>query len=168
MSQNNKNDEMTIVIMIFSVIGMVALAFFLMVAAVLGFLCFIMTILSLIAWNRPLNLGRLSIQPEQAREFVLRGLLFALTIPAFYIFCGFIFDYPILLEAIGYIALGGYVFGSIGIELMDEDERTVTAPPATYHPPQQQALPPTQPQRYLPAPEPFRYASWDDEEENRR
>lgn len=168
MSQNNQNDENTAIAMALGFIGAVMMVIAFAVIAILSFVAFVFTILAIIAWNEPLRLGRLVIEPEEARAFVYRGLLGAATAPAFLLFCAVLFGVPVEWNYFHYFLLGGYVAGSVGIEIAMAEENSGDS---AVHPqlPQQVLPPRPAPQMTPPAErEPFSYARWDDEEENRR
>ena len=156
--------------LIFVMMGMMAVfyaiaAIAIVVALIAAFTCFVFTILALLAWNGPLKLGKIVIEPAEAREFIYRGLAGAVLVPAFAFLCAVLFQEPGIIPFLGYLALAGYVLGSLGLEYwMGQVEPDFAGQPQAPHgilPPevQQRALPPTQSA-------PFRYASWDDEEAN--
>lgn len=167
MSTNDKSDGDSIVIFaIFCVGGCVAMFIVVIGAAIalgIGFLCFVMTILSCVAWSRTLRIGRITIHPQGARAFVLRGLFFAAAFPTYWALCSLVLSLPVRLDVSGYLALAGYIFGSIGIELLEDESQTVPSQPEHRNLPQR--IIPSQQHTRLPSPESFRYASWDDEEE---
>jgi hypothetical protein len=72
MSSNGK-DESSLLVTIFAFIGAALLTMALVVAAVAAFAALVLTVLSIFAWNRPLRIGRLIIEPEEARSFIKRG-----------------------------------------------------------------------------------------------
>lgn len=167
MSQNN-NDESTMIAMGLAFIGVAAMALAFVFAAIIAFAAFLFTILAILAWSKPLRLGRLVIEPEEAQAFVYRGLIGAVSVPAFLLFCAIVFDLRIEWNYLFHFMLAGYVLGSVGVEIAMAEENGSSR---AVHPQQShQVLPPQPAQRALPpaAREPFRYASWDDEEENRR
>lgn len=66
-----------------------------------------------------------------------------------------------------YLIVGGYSFGSVGLCLMEAQEQQKAEQAARMMEIRQQIKPPVQTQKVLPRPqaEPFRFASWDDDEE---
>ena len=161
-SNNNDNSGAAAIIgFALAVVGAIAIFIF----AVLAFIAFVLTILAIFAWNSPLTIGKWTLYPEEARSFVWRGIAGAAFIPAFALFVSVVFDVPIDWQYLNYMLLGGYVLGSIGVEIMAASEDETAAPPAAYMPPSQQL--PAPPRQSLPAPqaESCRFASWDDEEE---
>lgn len=62
-----------------------------------------------------------------------------------------------------HMVVGGYTLGSIGVEIMIANNEAAS-PSVTYIPPQPELPPPSRPALPAPPREPFRYASWDDEE----
>ena len=144
--------------------------------AVIGFITFFFTIVSLIALFRPVRLGKYVVEAEEGKTFLKRGLAGAFLVPAFAFFCCVIFGLRIRPEFWNWLVIGGYCLGSLGvstveaIEAQNAEEQARTA---------ELLLPPTPAQRAVDAPEgnpspsrsksasPFRFASWDDEEELR-
>lgn len=162
----SKNDDSSGLAIAAAFVCAIAIAMFLIVAAVLSFLAFVFTVLSLLAWNERLTIGRFTIEPEEARAFIQRGLIGMVLLPLFALFCQVLFQIPINGQAWPYIILGGYVLGSVGIEILMAEQAqnappTITLPSRPAEPPHSTVLPPPS------APAPFRYASWDDEEERR-
>lgn len=157
MSSKN-NDESAAIGMAFATLGLAALFFF----ALLAFLALAFTVLALLAWNTPLRLGSVVIKPEEARDFVGRGLIGMALAPTFWAFCCLLFGLPFDWDYLGYLLLGGYTLGSLVFELLAaEDEPPAVHPAQTKTP----ALPAPPAQRTIEA-EPFRFASWDDEEKS--
>ncbi len=163
MSSNNNND--TGVIVGFIVAGLAMIAFF--IFALFAFAAFVLTILAIFAWNKPLRIGRkFVITPEEARAFVGRGIVGMWAVPAFALFVNVFLGVHINWEYFTHMMMVGYVGGSIGLEMMLAD-KDGSGDSTELH---QQVLPPAPAQKALPPAErePFHYASWDDEEENRR
>lgn len=158
MASNNDNGEMfgfAVVIAVLAVVG-------LFLYAVLAFLAVVLTIIAILAWNNPLKLGKTTVQPADARAFVGRGILGAIALPVFLTFCELLFDFRIDWEELGgHIVLGGYILGSIGLEMMEGEETPQPVMPE-YLPPVVPIAPP-QPARPAPEQKPFRFAAWDDE-----
>ncbi|MGF7210831.1 hypothetical protein GGE65_005443 [Skermanella aerolata] len=158
-SQNNDNSALMGLAFVGAALGIMALFLF----AVLAFIAFVLTIMALLAWNAPLKMGNVIVEPHEARAFVARGLVGAAVLPVFVIFCAILFGIPINDDYWGYIVLGGYVGGSIGLEMLMADENPQPIGPVVMPAPEPQ-LPPQEPTAQKP---PFQYATWDDEEENR-
>lgn len=160
MFQNNdKKDDHNLVGGIMTVIAIIALMLFFF----LCFLAFVGTLIAFAAWFRPLRLGRVTIEPEDARAFVWRGVVGAIVLPMFVAFMVMFMNEPVDKEVWPYLFLIGYVMGSVGVKLFfawaghqERTEAAVAAPPPVTSPPPVKGLPP----RESP---PFRYASWDDE-----
>ena len=163
-SQNNDNSAaagLGVVVVLLAVLGM-------LVFAILAFVTFCLTCLSLCAWNKPLRVtSKLVIEPEEARAFVGRGLVGAGILPLFAIFCVLFFDIQIRSDWWVYIFAAGYIGGSLGVGVFQAQESAneagggiVVAPPQPPQPPSIPSQPQPQPER-----PPFRFASWDDEEE---
>jgi hypothetical protein len=168
---SQKNDEWTGVAIVFGFIAALAYLVLVFVAALAAFASFVLTILCLFAWNEPLRLGKLTIEPEGARAFVWRGVAGAVLVPAFVLFCSVFFGEPVDWKAaFHYMLAVGYVGGSIGFEvLFAEDESEKTGAPVIHVPTIEHR--PSAPERLpappRPEPQPFRYATWDDEEAGR-
>lgn len=73
MSNRNNGDSSAAIG--FGVIGMAAVGIMILFLAVAGFATFVMTIVCVVAWNKPLQMGKWSIEPQEARAFVVRGSL---------------------------------------------------------------------------------------------
>lgn len=158
MASNNNSNEAGGLALVLAFIGAMAIMF----AVVLAFFAFVLTIIAIFAWNSPLRLGKWVVTPEEARAFVGRGIVGAIMVPAFCLFCEVVFQVPIVWDYLAYMMVGGYTLGSLGIAIMIAEDEAPSAP-VTYIPPQPQ-LPPA-PRPVLSAPkEPFRFASWNDEE----
>lgn len=165
MSQNNQNDASAGIGLVFAGIGILALVAF----AAFAFIAFALTALAIFAWNKPRRLGRkIVIQPEEARAFVFRGLVGMGLVPAFVFFVNVFQNVHIEWQYLSHMMVFGYVAGSLGIEVLMADQSDAAESDETR---QVQQVTPLQPeQRVLRPiePEPFRYASWEDEEENGR
>ena len=162
MSSNNNNGAGMAVAFAIAMLGIVGIFLF----ALLAFVAFVLTILAIFAWNSPLTLGNWTLHPHEARAFVGRGILGAVLVPAFMLFVQVVFTIPVEWQYLNYMLLIGYVLGSIGIEIMMADQEGTSTPlTTTYIPPAPQL--PAPPRQSPPREdvEPFRFASWDDEEE---
>lgn len=155
-SKNDDNSGMAAVMMVGVMIAVILFA-------VLAFAAAIMTVLCFIAWNRPLWIGGWELSPEEARAFIFRGIIGAILAPTFVAFCDIVIELQANWDYWPYFVGVGYTIGSIGIYLLSDDDEP---DPVDITPPRI----PTAPPRALPRPdaEPFRYASWDDEEERGR
>ena len=156
---SSKNDDNSGIALVVG--GFAILAYFLMF--VLLFVAFVLTILALLAWSRPLRLGKIVITPEEARRFVFSGLAGAFLLPAFCVFLDLVLGVRINWAYATHIVLAGYVLGSIGIEIIISGADEGSANVIETLPPQ---LPPSRaPSLPRSQAEPFRYASWNDDEE---
>lgn len=158
-SNNNDNSGMAAGFgLVVAVIGAMAImAFFVFV-----FIAFVLTIVCFCAWNRPVTIGRWTLLPDAARSFVKRGLAGAFLLPAFCIFLELFFDIRINGEYLTHIIVGGYVLGSLGLEILWAEDGNEASSHQTVIPPSQQIAPP--PREAEPPARPFRFASWDDED----
>ncbi|PSM16693.1 hypothetical protein [Nitratireductor sp. StC3] len=162
MSSNNNNGDVGMAVGLV-VAGLACLALMAFFAA--AFIAFVMTVLALFAWNRPLRIGRkFVITPEEARGFVKRGLAGMGLVPFFFVLLDVLLGVTIEWDFLPYMALFGYVAGSLGIEvLMAEMDDAV--PDQAWPQEQRPALPEPETRPVAEKPAPFRYATWDDEEE---
>lgn len=158
MSNNNDNGGAVFgIALVFAVLWLLMIAAY----AIACFVAAIFTVLSILAWHRTIRLGSLVIHPHEARQFVLCGIIGAVGLPVFTVFCLWLFESSIEDKWWFYIITGGYAFGSIGLSMMlEENDAHIIAPfeegPVLPSPPPKPQLPPA------PLP-PFAYASWDDE-----
>lgn len=156
-SRNDNSGEM----MAFAVVAALFWIAFLLVYAVLLFGAFVFTVLSIIAWSRPFTMGKYTIEPHEAHAFVNRGVIGMFALPFFAAFCQALFNVQIEENIWPHLFLGGYALGSlvVGLWMESNAQQPIDQPPL----PPQMPAPPEQP-RPLPHAEPFRFASWDDEE----
>jgi hypothetical protein len=135
----------------------VAVGFFFL----LVFIALATTIVAVLAWFTPVQLGRrVVVDPADARRFVGRGIGGSLVAFWSAVFAEAFLGIPINPDYIVHIVLVGYVAGSLGLEILMANDRSVTPPPSTVMPPS----PRTDPGQSKPG----RFASWDDEDEARR
>lgn len=163
MSSNNNNDSSGIAI----VFGLLAAAAYVLLIAAAVFVMVttvVLTIIAIMAWNRPLRFHKWVITPAEARDFIKRGLVGAYVLPMLLAAGDLLFGWNINWNYLFYFMLGGYCAGSVGLEMLFGDEER-EGPLFEYLPPQQDVLPPPPARASLPAPkpEPFRFAEWDDE-----
>lgn len=166
MSSNNDNGAATGMAVVVGVLACIGLFIY----ALLLFVSFVLTILCIVAWNNPLRLGKLTIEPHEARAFVGRGVLGLGLVPAFAVFCGAVFDVPIDPEFWPHLFVGGYALGSLGVEIMMAEDEPRAMTPAWREEPQRpvEILPPQKRAAVRDDPgESVRFASWDDEDEMR-
>lgn len=166
MSQNNDNSGAAMGIA-FVMAGLAFIAVF--IFAVLAFLALVLTIVAIFAWKNPVTLFGQTTYPREARAFVWRGVAGAFLLPVFIAFCEMLFEMRFQWDQYGHFFwIGGYTLGSVGVEIMTAQDADTAPKVEIYDPP---ATPPRhlpQPPRAIAPPEskePFRYASWDDEEE---
>ena len=162
---SSRDDDVSGLALILAGVYAVLVLLIVAVFAVLAFLSFILTIFALFAWNKPRRIGSVVIEPQEARTFVYRGLCGAGVVPAFLIFCDVIFTMGLDWSLLPHAAFVGYVLGSVGVEIVfREDQASAPALPPPSRPEESQAERVVRPLPQ-PAPKPFRFASWDDEEE---
>lgn len=186
MSNGGGSDFLTVALLLFAGYCVLYWIAQLLVLAALGvyililFVAFALSVLSLLAWNRRLRLGRLTLGPEEGRPFVVRGLLGAVLVPAFAALCEMAFQIGFPAKLWPHFALGGYALGAVGGGWLDvqagepdTDRYTVIEhepAPALPHPPDRVR---PAPRRHEAPPEDtparacrcFTFASWDDEAE---
>lgn len=165
MSSRN-NDEVNGMIYAIAFIGAGAILLASVVYALAAFAAIVLTLFALAAWNEPLTLGGNTLKPEEARIFVARGVIGVVVLPVFIAFCDALFNLHVNWSLWPHFVLIGYTLGSVGLMFFEDSNEPQTGG--------QVILPPTprlpEPPRTIhtpPEPKPFRFASWDDEEEGR-
>lgn len=169
MSNNSNNDlvngvgALVVLAFILVMAAIAAIYFMAAVAAIAAFIAFGWTFVCLIAWNRPLYVGRLFLDPSDARAFVARGLFGAAILPAFLLMCDWALGIHVEWKNWPYYVLGGYTLLSVGVEYLIA--RNADVPYLnTGDLPVGQAIAPREPHVTLePPPRKPRFASWDDE-----
>lgn len=122
-SNNNDNSGVMAISFVIAILSMMFLIFY----AIGLFLAFIFTILAVMAWDKPLKMGKMTIEPEEARLFVGRGLAGAIIVPTFCAFCSLVFQIFINWDLLPHMVLGGYMLGSVGVEMMMAQDETNNA-----------------------------------------
>ena len=180
MSSNNNGTSPEMMGFAFIVAAFMMLAYFLF--ALLAFGALLFTILAFIAWNKPLHLFGETIHPHEARAFVFRGVAGAILVPAFAVFCQALFQQQFSEDLWGYLFIGGYAAGSLGIEILRAQEEAEKEKTAAAMMPviENQAVPPALPRGARQGhgaadnaeydvvrteAQPFRFAEWNDDEE---
>lgn len=172
---SSRNDEVQGMAIAWAFIGAGLFFLFSFIFTLFAFIALIFTVLSLFAWNKRRFSGEFAIDPPEARAFVWRGLAGLVVLPAFAAFSEMFLNYRIPEDFWFYIFVGGYVLGSVGTEILIQEEKEQQEkwgdvfPPLPPAMPQLPALPPppAPPQPQAPALQyrPFEFASWDDEED---
>lgn len=161
MSQRNDESSAMATGMALVIVGIAMLAMALF--AILAFITLILSIACLLAWEKPLRIGKLTLEPEEARLFVYRGLGGAAIVPVFIAFCQLLLGLEINWDYWPYFLMVGYIAGSLVAEIvMASDDNAAVNDPA-----------PALPMEKTPPPkiahthsgEEFRFASWEDKEE---
>jgi hypothetical protein len=149
---------------VIGVLAAAALFFF----ALLAFISLCLTVLCLLAWNRTLTIGKLSITPNEARGFIGMGFIGACLLPCFVWFCAVVFKVQIVPDYWPHIILAGYTLGSLGyVQHLEDEEAKAAAAAAPVMPVQNAQItpPPRMDESPRDAGRPaFRYAQWDDGE----
>lgn len=154
-----------LIVLAFILFVLAVLVFYFIVAvvAIAAFIAFGWTLVCLIAWRRPLYVGRLFLDPSDARAFIVRGLFGAAVMPAFLLLCDWWLGIPVEWRHWPYYLLGGYTLLSVGIEYLIAQNAGVPYI-TTGDLPVGPALAPRERQVMLePPPRQPRFASWDDE-----
>ena len=63
---------------------------------------------------------RLSLGPEQSQPFIIRGMVGALLLPAFALFCELFLDVRVQPKWWPHLAAVGYALGSVGIGMVED------------------------------------------------
>lgn len=164
---SQKNDETTAIAMVMAFAGAAVLMFFAVIVAIAAFAAFVLTILCLLSWNKPLRIGKLVFMPHESRAFVLFGLSGSLLLPSFILFASLFLNIYINWDYLPHIILGGYILGSFGFMSLLGQETQEAVPPSQYTPAHPQLPAPPQRTQAHQSPDRFRFASWDDEESQR-
>lgn len=160
-----------------AVLALIVLYFLaLILFAIAAFAALVMTVVALFAWNDDLRLGQLTVASDDARFFVIRGLIGAGLTPLFCAFMATLYDFEVDWQALPVFLLFGYTAGSVGIEVWLHRRRREEARYSAYRDLTMRRLEATSSRPALPAPAaysapptpspsnpPFRFASWDDE-----
>jgi hypothetical protein len=126
---SNRNDsEAAIGLVIFAAIVMVGIFLFFVAALVSLFL----TIVCIFAWNEEREIFGETLMPQEARGFIIAGIIGAVVVG---VFGAFMYENDMLLEDNrGWMPLIGYVFGSLSWAVWyakqpeEEEQRRARAP----------------------------------------
>ena len=133
-----------------------------------GFIAFAWTIVCLIAWFFPFQLGPIYLDSESARAFIIRGVFGAIVLPSFLLFAELVLDVKISWQYLHFYMVAGYTLLSVGLGYLFAQHADIPHVHYEFNQPRYEVLPPPPQQRQLPAPrQQPPYASWDDEEEFR-
>lgn len=156
MSSNNNNSDAAGFAFVLAGLALFAL----LIYAVAAFMALVLTIVALFAWDKPLTLFGTTMAPQDARRFVYGGCIGAAVLPVFALFTSSFFGVVIAEWVWPHLFIGGYILGAyVGTDGLSDSQSTDAQTDVTPSP----ALPPPA----APAqPEPFRFASWNDEEED--
>lgn len=165
MSNNNEGSGCGFLILIIAfgyVILWIVAALAVAAYAVMCFSAVVLTLVSIFAWNRPRQLFHLGITPYQARGMVCFGGIGMVLLPAFALFCEYIFEVRIDPKYWFYLWLGGYSWGCVGFCRT----QTFTAREVEYYYARDiPTLPPPQTLQLPAPPKTFEYADWQDPQE---
>ncbi len=159
MASNNDNSGAAVAV---GLMAATAFAMAMIVYVVACFIALVCTVLSLLALtlNRPIPLwGGNAVTPDEGRIFLISGLAGAVGVPVFALVCAWLLNSRVDPYWWFYLMTGGYSVVSIGVAAyLAENEPS--AQPETlrvidHNPPAPAIATP---------PEPFRFATWDDEE----
>jgi hypothetical protein len=164
MSNNNQDNSG---IVVFAFVAAAAWIAFVLIYALAAFLTLALTIFCLCAWNQPKTIFGEITYPHEARAFVRHGYLGAVGLPLFAGFAAALLKIEIVDDAWPHFFFGGYILGSLGVEVLKVQEaekaramREINPEPETLSPP-----PRPKPQPRPASSRPFEYASWEDEED---
>ncbi|MET3414357.1 hypothetical protein [Methylobacterium sp. 1030] len=170
-ANNNDNHGMAVFI---GIIGAGFMFLFAFIFAAAAFFSLCMTLLCLLAWNKPRKFFGQILTPEEAREFVGRGLIGAVVLPVFVLFASVLFRVQVVHDFWIYFVLGGYTGGSLSLGFAGDDTDTPQELIKSQH---TTSIGAAHPERTIDAEyedvssspaQPFRFATWDDEEELRK
>lgn len=163
---SSRNDETNGMGAAIGIVGGAAFVMFMFLFALAAFASACLTVLCILAWNKPLQIGPYELSPRPAQAFIRGGIVGAGLAPLFAAFCSLLFTMPIVDSAWAYLILGGYVVGSLGMGYLTEkqmEQETQQNAVPTVLPSVAQNSQPQMTSDYTA----FRFASWDDEEELR-
>lgn len=158
MSSNN-NSEANGIAMAFALIGAALIFLGIFIYFALAAFTFVLSVFCLFTLTKPRKFGKSTVTPDVARWFLIRGVIGWFAFPLVVSVVVQTMDWRISSDWTIHFMVAGYIIGALGGELILEmidaqneqnDAADVVAPPA---PPM---LPP-------PQPEPFTFASWEDE-----
>lgn len=158
---SSQNDDSKGMIMVFAFVGAVFYMMAIFAMILFTFISLVLTVICFSAWNRPRRLGNHVLMPEEARNFVWRGINGAFLAPLFCIFLELFANIIINADYLPHIIVGGYALGSLGCAIVWAEEQSAIEPTQTIIPPSQQIAPLRSEEPPRP---PFRFASWDDED----
>lgn len=158
-NRNDGNSEFAIVAGFFGAAAILLIFVFYILGIVLAA---VFTVISICAWNKPLKLGENIVTPEEAHFFVYSGIVGAWALPAMAWLSSAIFQFDIHPDAWLHMYIGGYCFGSVGLTALASNSGMFPGPDQTISPPPCAQIAPPPPPAVKP--EPFRFASWEDEE----
>ncbi|GLQ36795.1 hypothetical protein GCM10007908_04150 [Rhizobium albus] len=157
---SSQNDENKGMIMVLAFVGAMLYALALVAFVVFIIASLVLTVLCLLAWNKPRRLGKEILMPDEARGFVKRGLLGAFLLPLCCFVLELFTDFRLNPDYLFYVVLFGYALGSLGMAILMANQAGSELTEQTDFPPVQPLAPPPPQER----PQiPFRFASWDDE-----
>ncbi|MCT4654405.1 MAG: hypothetical protein N4A65_01210 [Cohaesibacter sp.] len=158
---SSNNNEMTGIGMGLALVGGALFFAGLVIFAVFTFLACIITVWSLLAWNKPVGIGQWVCEPYEARAFIGGGVGGIIVIPIFVVFCEALLGFQVEQKYWPYIFIASYDIGAFGLVSIVSESQTEAAN-------QGLTLPSAATSRSHELPPPsntFDYASWDDEEE---
>lgn len=164
---SSKNDESSGIAIAFGFVIAAAMAFFVVVFTIAAFVCFVLTILCLLSWNKPLYIGKIPFTPEESRPFVKLGIAGALLLPAFFLVVEVFLNVRINWNYFPHFMIGGYMLGSFGFMATLGQQADEPAPSVQEILPQERLPASTQQDTARQSANGFHYASWDDEEHRR-
>lgn len=156
----SNNDNSTEIAVGIALVAFVGIFFF----ALLIVATFILTLIAFYCWNEPHKFGKKTITPRMARGFVFGGLAGAVLLPVSIGLADAMFQLGLDWDRLViYFIVGGYIAGAYIVDdIIDESEAAQEIiVPLQRLPQQPSSANPPQPDQ------PYRFASWDDEEQDR-
>lgn len=162
---NNNNSALAGPLLAMTLISAAFMVVAAIVFAVVAFIAFAITILCILAWNKPLTAFGETLKPHEARTFVGSGIAGAGLLLAFALFCSALFGLEMRDDAWVYALISGYSIGSLGyaISVAKAEEAAKQAQLVQSYPAVIEHDPKPAKSEPRASAEPFRFASWDDE-----
>lgn len=158
---SNRNDEGMLWVLPIAIMAATAVLLIVVVYVIAVVLSFLLTLVAFAAWNRPVTFLDHTVTPEEARLFVGSGCVGLFALPLIVFLFSAVFQFQVRPDMWGHFYVAGYAFGSLGVNWLADQAGIFKDPPAEPAQPVRIARAETPREK---APEPFRYARWDDEE----
>lgn len=162
--QNNQNWEGMAALFLLAIVWLIFQIIFAIMLAIAIIVGVAVTVLCLLAWNKPLYLFGEVLTSQEARFFVLGGIATAFAAMVVFTLAEAIgLPFPLSDRFYAVMALMGYLYGGFcSTELVEQIQNARAAQELQAR---QEILPPVAPPPHVP---PFDFADWQDEDEFRR